>query len=300
MIRIGIDFGGTKIEVAALDPAGAWLARRREANPGEYRAAIETVRRLVLWAEANVGVARAPVGVGMPGSISPVTGLARNANSVWLNNMPFHKDLAAALDRPIRTANDANCLVLSEATDGAAVGAGVVFGAILGTGCGGGVVVDGKLIEGRNGVGGEWGHAPLPWASALERDPAPCWCGRRGCLETWISGSAFGRLYFEATGERASGDAIIDLVRAGHPQASLCFDLYVDRLGRALAAMCDVIDPDIIVFGGGMSNVAELYERVGPVIAKHIFSDSFSTPVVPARHGDSSGVRGAARLWPLP
>jgi fructokinase len=298
MIRVGVDFGGTKIEAAALNAAGERLARVRRANPGEYGAAIDVVRSLVEETEQETGAKVDRVGVGMPGSISPKTGLVRNANSVWLNGRPFDKDLEAALGRRVRVANDANCFALSEAADGAAAGAKVVFGAILGTGCGGGVVVDGRLIEGVNGVGGEWGHMPLPWPSAQERGAHRCWCGRIDCLETWTSGSAFCADYAEATGERLDGAAIMDRAQAGEAAAEAAFDRYVDRLGRALAVVGDLIDPDVIVLGGGMSNTQELYDRLPPVMARRLFSDSFETRIVQAKHGDSSGVRGAAWLWP--
>jgi len=298
MIRLGVDFGGTKIEVAALDPKGKILARHRTPNPRIYSAAIDAVCHLVGEVELDVGVTGARVGVGMPGSMSPVTGKVRNANSTWLNGQAFDADLAAALRRPIRVANDANCFALSEAVDGAAWGSRVVFGAILGTGCGGGVVVDGAIRAGVNGVGGEWGHTPLPWATEAERDQAPCWCGRTGCLETWISGTGFGRDYEAATGLRASGEEIMERATSGDPEAVAAFDRYVDRLGRALAVICDILDPDVIVFGGGMSNVETLYPAVALAIAPRVFSDSFITRLTPATHGDSSGVRGAAWLWP--
>ena len=299
MIRIGVDFGGTKIEAAALDPQGRFVARVREPNPGEYRAAIEAVVRLVAEAERQAGVSDATVGLGMPGSISPRSGLVRNANSVWLNGTPFDQDLAAALGRPIRVQNDANCFALSEATDGAAAGAEVVFGAILGTGCGGGVVVGGRLVEGVNRIGGEWGHTPLPWPSERERGTHTCWCGRTDCLETWISGSAFRADYQSITGRRLDGQEIVAAAGAGDPDAKAALDRYVDRLGRAFAVICDIIDPDVIVCGGGMSNVAALYQATPPVMERYLFSDSFATKVVAAAHGDSSGVRGAAWLWPL-
>ncbi len=298
MIRLGVDFGGTKIEVAALGDDGRVLARRREPNPGRYDDAIATVGELVAWADAQSGAAGAPVGVGMPGSISPTSGRVRNANSTWLNGHPFDADLQTALGRPVRTANDANCFALSEASDGAGAGARVVFGVILGTGCGGGVVVDGSLVNGANGVAGEWGHTPLPWPTPLERDPPPCWCGRTGCLETWVSGTGLARHYEETAGARITAEEIIARARAGEAEAKQAFALYVDRLGRGLAAVCDVLDPDVIVLGGGLSNVAELYPAIGAAIAPHVFSDSFTTPVAAAAHGDSSGVRGAAWLWP--
>jgi fructokinase len=298
MIRIGVDFGGTKIEAAALDVNGGFAARVRAPNPGAYEPAIETVRQLVAAAEQQAGVSGAPVGVGMPGSISPLTGRVRNANSVWLNDKPFDKDLEAALGRPIRVHNDANCFALSEATDGAAAGAPIVFGAILGTGCGGGVVAHGQLNMGANHISGEWGHTPLPWPTAQEHQAHTCWCGRTDCLETWISGTAFGADYAQATGRRLTGDAILAAARLGDPEAQAALDRYMDRLGRALAVICNILDPDVIVCGGGMSNVAEIYSGLIPVIRKYVFSDQFVTQIVPAAHGDSSGVRGAAWLWP--
>lgn len=295
MIRIGVDFGGTKIEAAALDSGGAIIARLRRPNPGAYGPALTVVAELVAAVEAEAGARAARVGVGMPGSISPRTGLIRNANSVWLNGERFGEDLEAALSRPVRLANDANCLALSEAADGAGAGAGVVFAAILGTGCGGGLVVDGRLVEGRNGVAGEWGHTPLPWAT-IEEHPGPaCWCGRRGCLETWISGPALAA----DQGAGLSAPEIVEAARAGEPGAQAALARYVDRLGRALAGVVDLIDPDVIVLGGGMSNVAELYERLPGAIGPHVFADGFDTPIRQAVHGDSSGVRGAAWLWPL-
>lgn len=300
MIRIGVDFGGSKIEAAAIDADGAFVSRVRAANPGDYAAAIETVRGLVDEAERAAGVARRPVGIGMPGSISPRSGRVRNSNSVWLNGTAFDKDVEAALGRPVRVENDANCFALSEATDGAGEGASVVFGAILGTGCGGAVVVSGRTVEGHNRIGGEWGHTPLPWPTVAERGAHRCWCGRTDCLERWISGSAFTADYAEATGRALLGEEIARLARAGEAAAGAALERYVDRLGRALAVICDILDPDVIVCGGGMSNVAEIYQGVGPAIERHVFSDVFTTRVLPARHGDSSGVRGAAWLWPSP
>ncbi|MEH6678398.1 ROK family protein [Phenylobacterium sp.] len=295
MIRIGVDFGGTKIEAAALDREGAVIARLRVPNPGAYRSALAAVADLIAQVEQAAGGRADRIGVGMPGSISPRSGLIRNANSVWLNDEHFAADLEATLQRPVRLANDANCLALSEAADGAGAGARVVFAAILGTGCGGGLVVDGRLVEGRNGVAGEWGHSPLPWATAEEHPGPACWCGRRGCLETWISGPAF-----EADhGAGLKAPEIIARARAGDAVAQAAFARYVDRLGRALAVVVDLIDPDVIVLGGGMSNVAELYERLPAALAPHVFADGVETPVRSALHGDSSGVRGAAWLWPL-
>lgn len=287
MIRIGVDFGGTKIEAAALDAEGRFQARVRTPSPKDYGAGLEAVRALVAEAERQAGAAAARVGVGGPGSVSPKTGLMRGANSTQLNGRPFPQDLARTLGRPVRYANDANCLALSEATDGAGAGAGVVFAAILGTGVGAGVVVDGRLVEGRNGFAGEWGHAPLPWPTAGEHPGPECWCGRRGCLELWVSGPALAR----DAGRPA--EAV-----AAEPDAA--FDRYVDRLSRGLAMVCDVLDPDVIVLGGGMSNIDLLYDRLPAAIAPHVFSDVFETPVRRAAHGDSSGVRGAAWLWPPP
>ena len=297
MIRIGIDFGGTKIEAAALDSEGGFQARIRAANPGSYQAALEQVRDLIIEAERQAG-ATGTIGVGAPGSLSPKTGLMRNANSIWLNGRPLREDLEHILGRPVRIANDANCLALSEATDGAAAGARVVFAAILGSGCGAGLVVDGRLVEGHNGVAGEWGHTPLPWPRAGEYPPPPCWCGQAGCMELYVSGRALEADYRRRGGERVDAQAIVARARAGDEQADNTVADYIDRLGRGLAAICNLIDPDVIVLGGGMSNVSELYDRTPPVVARRLFSDVFDTPIVSAAHGDSSGVRGAAWLWP--
>ncbi len=297
MIRIGVDFGGTKIEAAAIAADGGFVARVRRPNPGGYHAALETVAGLVAEVEARTGpVAR--LGVGMPGAVSPRTGLIRGANSVWLNGRPFRDDLERRLARPVRVANDANCFALSEASDGAAAGAGSVFGAILGTGCGGGVVVEGRLLQGANGIAGEWGHTPLPWPGPDELPPTTCWCGRSGCLETYISGKGFERDYAR-TGPEAAGPQIVGGARAGEPRAVEALDRYVDRLGRGLAVICNLLDPQVIVLGGGMSNVDELYARVPTAIAGHVFCENWDGRMVRALHGDSSGVRGAAWLWPL-
>jgi fructokinase len=299
MIRIGVDFGGSKIEAAALKADGGFAARVRRPNPGSYKAALDVVRELVAEVEQLAGETGCTVGFGVPGSVSPKSGRMRNANSVWLNDKPLQADLEKLLGRAVRLENDANCFALSEALSGAAKGAQVAFGAILGTGCGGGVVVRGHTVEGANGIGGEWGHSPLPWPTAEEHDAHACWCGRSNCLETWISGSAFCADYACATGERISGEAIAERARAGEAAAAAVLARYADRLGRGLAVVCDLIDPDVIVFGGGMSNVAALYELVPPIVARHAFSDVFETRIVKARHGDSSGVIGAAWLWPL-
>jgi fructokinase len=296
LIQIGVDFGGTKIEAAALDRDGAFLARLRAPNPGAYDAALQTVRDLVARVEAEAG-GRGAVGIGAPGSVSPRTGVIRNANSTWLNGRPFREDLEAVLERPVALANDANCLALSEAADGAAVGGRIVFAVILGTGCGGGVVVDGRLIEGANGIGGEWGHTPLPWAKPGEWPGPKCWCGQSGCLETWVSGTGLRRDFAETAGRQLTGEAILEAARAGDPDARVAFDRYIDRLGRALAMVANILDPDVFVFGGGVSNASELYDRLPAVIERNVFSDVWSARLVPAKWGDSSGVRGAARLW---
>jgi len=296
VIRIGVDFGGTKIEAAALDSQGNFLARVRAANPGSYDAAIQTVCELIATTEAQAG-GRGTVGVGAPGSISPRTGAMRNANSQWLNGRRFREDLTAALGREVRVANDANCLALSEVVDGAATGSRVTFAAILGTGCGGGLVVDGHLVEGAHGVGGEWGHTPLPWPSHAELDAPSCWCGKPGCLETWVSGVGFERDHARAGGAALSGPDIIRAARSGDGTAAASLERYVNRLARALGVICTIVDPDTIVLGGGMSNVSELYERLPQAVPAFVFSDTWNARIVPARWGDSSGVRGAARLW---
>ena len=295
MIEIGVDFGGTKIEAAAMDAEGHFLARLRAPNPGHYDAAIETVCKLVAEVEAEAG--EGTIGVGAPGSISPRRKVIRNANTTWLNDREFHRDLSAALGREIRMANDANCLALSEAIDGAAAGAAVVFAVIVGTGCGGGWVANGRLIEGANGLAGEWGHIPLPWPQEHDLPAPPCWCGQRGCLETWISGSGLQRDYGNTWNETLTSEAIVASARQAEPRAQVTFDRYISRLARGLAVVCNIIDPDTIVLGGGLSNVSEIYARLPDAIRPYIFSQEWSAPIVPARWGDSSGVRGAARLW---
>lgn len=297
-MRIGVDFGGTKIEAAALTLDGAFATRLREPNPGSYDAAIEAVARLIDRVEDEAGAAPGgPIGLAVPGSPSPHTGLIRNANSTWLNGRPFAADLEATLGRPVRLANDADCLAVSEARDGAGAGARVVFAAILGTGCGGGVVVNGRLVPGANGIAGEWGHTPLPWPDAEEWPGPECWCGRRGCLELWLSGSGLQRDHLERSGQALKAEAVIAAARTGDAAAADTLDKHIDRLGRALAVIADILDPDVFVLGGGLSNVRELYERLPPVIARHVFADCWEGRVVPAKWGDSSGVRGAAWLW---
>jgi fructokinase len=296
-VQIGIDFGGTKIEAAALDARGTFLARTRIQNPRTYEPALRAVCELVESIEREIG-AKGTIGVGAPGSISPRTGLVRNANSVWLNGRRFHEDLSHALGREIRIANDANCLALSEVVDGAAVGSKVTFAVIVGTGCGGGLVVNGQLIDGANGIAGEWGHTPLPWPTREEFDTPQCWCGQRSCLETWISGSGLQRDFTQHTGESLDGEAIVNAARAGNAQAQAALTRYVNRLGRGLSVIANIVDPDTIVLGGGVSNVPEIYEALPEVISAHVFCDSWRARIVPAKWGDSSGVRGAARLWP--
>lgn len=295
-MRIGIDFGGTKIEAAGLDEAGGFAARIREPNPGRYDAALKLVADLVRRVEVETGPGRS-VGLAIPGSPSPHTGLIRNANSTYLNGRRFAEDLEAALGRPVRLANDANCLALSEAVDGAGAGATSLFGVILGTGCGGGLVIDGKLVEGAHGVAAEIGHISLPWPSADEAPGPACWCGLNGCLETWVSGTGFQRDHQANTGRAWKAQAIIDAARAGDAEAAGALSRYIDRLGRALAMVVNLTDPEVFVLGGGMSNVAELYDRLPEVVGRHVFSDRWDGRIVPAKWGDSSGVRGAARLW---
>lgn len=293
---IGIDFGGTKIEIAALDRDGTVLVRRRRPNPGSYDAAIMLLGDLIAGLEAELG-GNGSVGIGVPGSPSPKSGLMRNANSTWLNGRPFQRDLETALGRAVRLANDANCLALSEAVDGAAAGAAVVFAVILGTGCGGGLVVNGKLVEGVNGIGGEVGHNPLPWPRDSENPGPPCWCGKRNCIETWISGSGLARDFAETDGRAMRSEEIVASARAGDAAASAALARYIDRTARVLAHVANLLDPDVFVLGGGMSNVRELYDRLPGLIRSYVFSDIWEGRIVAAKFGDSSGVRGAARLW---
>jgi fructokinase len=295
--QIGIDFGGTKIEAAALDSNGAFLTRQRVPTPEHYAEAIHAVADLIAKVEAEVGPASS-IGIGLPGSISPRTGVMRNANTIYLNGTSFGQDLEEELGRPVRLANDANCLALSEAKDGAGAGSRVVFAVIIGTGCGGGIVVDGKLIDGANGITGEWGHTPLPWPRADEYPGLDCWCGQKNCLEKWISGTGFHDDYERRTGKRLKGDEIVTLARGGDAVAKATLDDYIDRLGRGMAVIANILDPDCFVMGGGMSNVTELYAALPAVIDRHTFSDGWEAKIVPAKWGDSSGVRGAAHLWP--
>jgi fructokinase len=297
-VRIGIDLGGTKIEGLVIEQGGRQLARRRVATPrGDYPATLSAIAGLVAALEHEAG-ARGTVGVAMPGTISPTTGLVKNANSTWLNGRPLADDLPRLLDRPVRFANDANCFALSEATDGAAADAGVVFGVIVGTGTGGGLVVDGRVVVGANAIAGEWGHNALPLPHDDERPGPPCYCGRRGCIETFLSGPALAREYARAAGESvADARSVAARGAAGEAAAVRCLERYVDRFARALASVINVIDPDAIVLGGGLSNIDLLYDAVPRAWGRYVFSDRVDTGLVRAMHGDSSGVRGAAWLW---
>ncbi len=295
-IALGVDLGGTKIEIIALDEDGRELLRRRRPTPrDDYRGTLETIRAMVEEAERELGT-RATLGVGHPGAISPATGLMKNSNSTWLNGQPFDRDLQALLGRPIAFANDANCLALSEATDGAGAGAPVVFAVILGTGVGGGIAVHRRVITGPNAIAGEWGHNPLPWPADEERPGPPCYCGLRGCIETWLSGPGFARDHAEVTGERLQSPAIAAAAEAGEEKALASLARYEDRLARALATIVNVLDPEVIVLGGGMSNIRRLYDRIPELWPRYVFSDAVATRLRPAVHGDSSGVRGAAWL----
>jgi fructokinase len=293
--RIGIDLGGTKIEIAILDRDGHESFRHRIDTPHGYQASLKGIAGLVRDAEARLGVT-ATIGIGIPGVISPVTGLVKNANSIALNGHTFDRDISALLDREVRVENDANCFALSEAIDGAGAGQGVVFGVILGTGCGGGVVVDGKVTRGRNHVTGEWGHNPLPWPCPEELPGRKCWCGHFGCLETWVAGPSLAR---DCDGEGAhDASSIPARAAAGDTGAQAALDRHVDRLGRGLAHVVNLLDPDVIVLGGGLSNMDHLYAALPPLVTRYVFSDFVQTPIVRNKHGDSSGVRGAAWLWP--
>src|SRR5687768_8170354 len=297
-MRIGIDLGGTKIEGLALADDGRELARRRIAAPrGDYGDTIHTVVHLVADLEGETQQ-RGSVGIGIPGAISPATGLIKNANSTWLNGRPLDRDLALALDRPVRLANDANCFALSEATDGAAAGAAVVFGVIIGTGTGGGLVIGGRVVTGANAIAGEWGHNPLPAPRDDERPGPPCYCGRSGCIETFLSGPGLSVTYGGIAGRSRVAAEIAALADAGDRDANQALVTYETQLARALASIINVLDPEVIVLGGGVSNIPRLYTRVPPLLKSFVFSDSADTPIVAALHGDSSGVRGAAWLWP--
>jgi fructokinase len=300
-IRIGIDLGGTKTEILALDSAGVARLRRRVGTPhGNYHATLDMLTALVGDAERELGIApgSASVGIGTPGSVSRATSLLRGSNSVCLNGQPIQRDLEIRLGRPVRLTNDANCFALSEAVDGAGAGADVVFGAILGTGVGSGIVVHGRVLDGPNGIAGEWGHNPLPWPRDDERPGPSCFCGRSGCIETFLSGPGLARDFETRTGESATPQDIVDRAAAGDAGCDAALKRYEERLARALAHVINVLDPDVIVLGGGMSNVTRLYARVPDLWKPWVFSDRVDTRLVRHTHGDSSGVRGAAWLWP--
>jgi predicted NBD/HSP70 family sugar kinase len=296
-MRIGVDLGGTKIEVIALADGGEALARRRVPTPrGDYAATLRAVADLVAAVETEVG-GRGSVGIGTPGAVSSRTGDMKNCNSTWLNGRPLAHDLERMLARPVRLANDANCFALSEAVDGAARGAEVVFGVILGTGVGGGVVVRGRPLEGANAIAGEWGHNPLPWPRDDERPGPPCYCGRAGCIETWLSGPGLAGDHQRTGGPRTDAAAIAAGAAAGDARCAASLERYAERLARALAHVVNILDPDVIVLGGGVSNVASLYARVPEQWSGYVFSDAIATRLVRNAHGDASGVRGAAWLW---
>lgn len=292
-MRLGIDLGGTKIEIIALDSAGAELLRRRVATPqGDYAATLRAIVDLVQGVEAELQQ-QGTVGIGTPGAISRATGLLKNSNSVCLNGQPILRDLEQLLGRAIRIQNDANCFALSEAVDGAAAGARVVFGVIIGTGVGGGIVVDGQVLTGANAIAGEWGHNPLPWPQAHELPGAKCYCGKSGCIETWISGPGMAQHH----AQHLDAPRIVAAAANGDAACEYHLAQYEDRLARALAQVINVLDPDTIVLGGGMSNIARLYDNVPKLWGQYVFSDRVDTRLLQNRHGDSSGVRGAAWLW---
>jgi len=297
-MRIGIDLGGTKIEALAIDENGGELARYRVDTPREdYDATIQSMADLVHRLERETE-SRGSVGAGIPGSISRVTGLVKNANSTWLNGRPLHKDLSAALQREVRVANDANCFAVSEATDGAAAGEHVVYGLILGTGCGGGVALAGRVHAGPNGVAGEWGHNPLPWPT-LEEYPGPaCYCGKRGCLEMWVSGTGIALDHKNVTRKARTTREIVEDFHRGDLEAVATIDRFQDRLARGLAHVINMLDPDVVVIGGGVSKVRHIYQELPKRLSAYVFGGEVSTPILPAKYGDSSGVRGAAWLWP--
>ena len=301
-MRIGVDVGGTKIEAIALSPAGEEIARRRVTTPPDYLPLVDAIAGLVRELERAAGEA-GTVGVGIPGAVVPHTGLVKNANSVWLNGRPLGRDLEARLDRPVRLMNDANCFAISEATDGAAAGAHVVFGVILGTGVGGGIVVDGRILMGANLIAGEWGHNPLPWPTADEWPGPPCYCAKRGCVEAWLSGPGFERDHAEHTGRPLPSREIVRAAVDGDADAAATLARYHDRLARALVSLIHVLDPDVIVLGGGMSDIPGLPEAAYALLPRYLFaagagSDPVATRIVRAAHGAASGVRGAAWLWP--
>jgi len=296
-VQIGIDLGGTKTEAIALEDARVVVPRRRVPTPRDYGGTLETIARLVAELETEAG-ATGTVGVGIPGVVGRTTGLVKNANSTWLNGRPLQSDLESRLARRVRVANDANCFALSEAVDGAGRGLDTVFGVILGTGVGGGIAIRRRIHDGPNQIAGEWGHNPLPWVTDQERRDAPvCYCGQRGCVETFLSGPGFERDYERASGTPRSSQDIVRAAREGDAAASEALARYRNRLARALAAVINVLDPDAVVLGGGMSNLPGLTEAVSGALPAYVFPDTVVTRILPNLHGDSSGVRGAAWLW---
>ncbi len=296
-MRIGIDLGGTKIEGIALSDEGEELVRRRVPTPaGDYAATLQTIKTLVDEIESELNAAGS-VGIGTPGALSPATGLLKNSNSVCMNGMPVFEDICRLLGREVRIANDANCFALSEATDGAAAGAEVVFGVIIGTGTGAGIVVRGHVLTGPNAIAGEWGHNPLPWPRDDERPGTACYCGRHGCIETWLSGPGMSRDYLESGGQAVEAKQVVALALGGDERAEACLQNYENRMARSLAHVINILDPDAIVLGGGMSNIERLYTRVPELWGQYVFSDRVDTRLLPPKFGDSSGVRGAAWLW---
>jgi len=298
-VRIGIDLGGTKIEFVALERDGTELHKHRVPTPrGDYAGTVRAIKEGVERIEQELRRS-ASVGVGIPGTISGITHNVKNANSTWMNGKPFDKDLSTALGREVRCANDANCLAVSEATDGAGAGQRVVFAVILGTGCGGGIAIDGRVHNGPNGVAGEWGHTVLPWMRPEEFPGPECYCGFRGCIETWISGTGLEKDYERATKTQLPGKEIVARSVSGEKEALACLERYEDRLTRSLAQIVNILDPDVIVLGGGVSQVPRLYQNVPKRLKEYVFGKEADTAVLVAKHGDASGVRGAAWLWPL-
>ena len=296
-MRLGIDLGGTKIAGIVLGPDGIALAEARVATPrGDYAGTLDAIAGLVARLEREAG-GSCSVGIGMPGAVSGRTGLMKNANSTWLNGRSFHTDLEAALGRPVRVENDANCLAVSEAVDGAGAGAGIVWAIILGTGVGSGIALRGRALSGRDRIAGEWGHNPLPNPDDAERPGPACYCGRAGCIETWLSGPGLAADHLRRTGATVTGEGIVAAMRAGEGAAQATFAAWLDRLGRSVAHVVNILDPDVIVIGGGLSRLPEMIERLPAAVAPHVFSDAFDTPIRPSLHGDASGVRGAAWLW---
>ncbi len=295
-MRIGVDLGGTKIEVAALATGGRQVLRERIPTPADYPATVRAIAELVAAAEARLGHTGS-VGMGIPGTISPFDGLVKNANTTWLNGRPLDKDVSAALRRPVRVANDANCFVLSEATDGAAAGADIVFGIIAGTGCGGGIAVGGRVLTGAHAIAGEWGHNPLPWPRPDELPGPACYCGKHGCIEAWCSGPGLAADFKRRTARALDAPAIAQAAAGGDGNARAVMEDFLDRFARAIASVVNILDPDAIVIGGGLSNLDILYADLPKRIAPYGFTLQGDVKILKNRHGDASGVRGAAWLW---